>query len=198
LNEDQSDVKIENSFVVSAPPAAAWSILTDIERIAPCVPGASLRESAGDGAYKGSIKVRLGPVGLAFDGEMRFAERDDDAWTARLAAAGREGRNRGTAIADVRFSLAPEAEGTRVQVETELQLAGSIAQYGRGAGVIQTMAESLIAQFTECLEQNILAAPTRPAADRSEAPPQAEPLSGFALLIDVIRRTIRRWFGGAR
>ncbi len=195
-------MKIENSFVVSVPPATAWSILTDIERIAPCVPGATLTETAEDQPYKGSIKVRLGPVSLTFQGEMRFVERDDDAWTARLTAMGREGRNRGTANAEIQFSLAPEAEGTRVTVETELQLAGSIAQYGRGAGVIQTVAESLIGQFTECLEKNIVAAPEATAAEASAAPsppppPPAEALSAFALFIDVVRRMIRRLLGRA-
>jgi carbon monoxide dehydrogenase subunit G len=193
-------MKIENSFVVSAPPATTWAILTDIERIAPCVPGAALSEVADDQAhddqaYKGSIKVRLGPVSLTFEGEMRFTERDDDAWTARLDASGQASRNRGSARADVRFSLAPEAEGTRVHIETDLQLAGSIAQYGRGAGVIQAVAESLIAQFTQCLEQNIVAVP--PAAEAAEAAPRAEGLSAWALFIDVIRRMIARLLGRA-
>jgi uncharacterized protein len=208
-------VNIENSFVVSAPPAAAWTILTDIERIAPCVPGASLSESTrsestgsdvnGDQSYKGSIKVRLGPVSLTFKGEMRFIERDDNAWTAQLAASGQEGRNRGTASANVHISLKPEADGTRVHINTELQLAGMIAQYGRGAGVIQTVAESLITQFTECLERNILAAPivaapdeTTPegaAVNNTEPVRQAEALSVVSLFIDVIRRFIRRLFG---
>lgn len=182
-------MKIENSFVVSAPPAVSWSILTDIERIAPCVPGATLHEVAGDAAYKGSIKVRLGPVSLTFDGEMRFTERDDDAWSARLSASGREGRNRGTANADVQFWLTPEAGGTRVHIETELHLAGSIAQYGRGAGVIQIVAESLIAQFTRCLEENIVAAP-----GEATVAPKAEALSAFALFIELVCRTIARWF----
>ena len=154
-------MKIENSFVVSAPPAVSWPILTDIERIAPCVPDATLHEATG---------------------------HDDNAWSARLSASGREGRNRGTANADVRFWLTPEAGGTRVHIEPELQLAGSIAQYGRGAGVIQTVAESLIDQFTRCLEENIVAAP-----NQTPAAPKAEALSAFALFIDVVRRTIARW-----
>jgi len=181
-------MKIENSFVVSAPPALSWAILTDIERIAPCVPGASLTEVTGDAAYKGSIKVRLGPVSLTFNGEMRFIERDDDAWTARLAASGQAGRNKGTANTDVAFSLTPEANGTRVHIETDLRLAGSIAQYGRGAGVIQVVAETLIAQFTQCLEQNIVAAPQQAEVP----PPPAEALSAFALFIGAIRRMIAR------
>ena len=156
-------MKLENSFDVPVAPAEAWRVLIDVERVAPCVPGAALTEVVDANTYKGTIKVKLGPVSLAFDGEVAFTERDDDAFTARLAAAGREGRNRGSANAEVDFALTANGDGTKVSIVTDLQLAGPIAQYGRSQGVIASVSAEMIDRFAACLKENIL--DDRPADD---------------------------------
>ena len=190
-------MKLENSFDVPGAPAEAWRVLTDVERIAPCVPGAALTEVVDENTYKGTIKVKLGPVSLAFDGEVAFTERDDDAFTARLAASGREARNRGSANADVDFALTPEGDGTKVSIVTDLQLAGPIAQYGRSQGVIASVSAEMIDRFAACLQENILKAGPADAAPNTAAgaaPAPAEPAaaSGFSIMLGALKRSLRQ------
>ena len=187
-------MKLENSFDVPVAPAEAWRVLIDVERVAPCVPGAALTEIVDANTYKGTIKVKLGPVSLSFDGEVKFTERDDDAFTARLAAAGREGRNRGSANADVDFALTPNGDGTTVSIVTDLQLAGPIAQYGRSQGVIASVSAEMIDRFAACLKENILSddAAGENAETHQPAGP-AEPVaaaSGFSIMLGALKRSI--------
>ncbi|MDH3703871.1 MAG: SRPBCC family protein [Alphaproteobacteria bacterium] len=191
-------MKLENSFDVPVAPAEAWRVLIDVERVAPCVPGAALTEVVDANTYKGTIKVKLGPVSLAFDGEVSFTERDDDAFTARLAAAGREGRNRGSANADVDFALAANGDGTKVSIVTDLQLAGPIAQYGRSQGVIASVSAEMIDRFAACLKENILDDKSSDAADAetAAAPAPAEPVaaaSGISIMLGALKRSICRF-----
>jgi len=188
-------LKLENSFDVPVAPAEAWRVLTDVERVAPCVPGAALTEIVDENTYKGTIKVKLGPVSLSFDGEVSFTERDDEAFTARLAAAGREGRNRGSANADVDFALSANGDGTKVSIVTDLQLAGPIAQYGRSQGVIASVSAEMIDRFAACLKENILDDSQVDAAtsDTAAAPAPAEPVaaaSGFSIMLGALKRSI--------
>lgn len=185
-------VQLQNSFDVPVPPADAWRILTDVERVAPCVPGAQLTEVIDDRHYAGKMQVKLGPVSLAFEGKAGFVERDDDAHTARLSAWGREARNRGSANADVRFALEPNSSGTTVRIVTDLQLSGPVAQYGRSQGIIASVSEEMIGRFAARLRENILA--REPAAPRPAA--AASGLSiGFGALLRLIRRFFARLFG---
>ena len=190
-------MKLENSFDVPVAPAEAWRVLTDVERIAPCVPGAALTEVVDENTYKGTIKVKLGPVNLAFDGEVAFKERNDAAFTARLAAAGREARNRGSANADVDFALTPEGGGTRVSIVTDLQLAGPIAQYGRSQGVIASVSAEMIDRFAACLQENIIGSgPADAAADdtvASGAPAEPVAASGFSIMLGALKRSLCRF-----
>lgn len=191
-------MRLENSFDVPVAPAEAWRILTDVERVAPCVPGAKLTEVLDDDAYKGMMQVKLGPVSLAFDGKAQFVERDDDAHTAKLRANGRETRNRGTADADVTFALEPQGDGTLVRIETELQLSGPVAQYGRSQGVILSVSEEMIDRFAAALKKDILAAETSDTSDASTPPPAADtpppPASGVSIGLGAVIRMIRRFF----
>ncbi len=192
-------MRLENSFDVPVAPAEAWRILTDVERIAPCVPGARLTEVLDDDAYKGTMQVKLGPVSLAFDGKAQFTERDDDAHTAKLRANGRETRNRGTADADVTFALEPQGDGTLVRIETELQLSGPVAQYGRSQGVILSVSEEMIDRFAAALKKDILAAETPGASDDLTPSPATDtppPASGVSIGIGAVMRMIRRFFAG--
>lgn len=189
-------MQLRNSFDVPAQPADAWRILTDVERVAPCVPGAQLTEVIDDRTYTGKIQVKLGPVSLSFDGKAAFAERDDTAHTARLSASGREARNRGSADADVQFSLEPSDAGTTVRIVTELQLSGPVAQYGRSQGVIASVAEEMVDRFAGCLRENILASETSAPNAVASPPETAAPVSGVSIGLGALLRMIRRFFAG--
>jgi len=190
-------VQLQNSFDVPVPPGDAWRILIDVERVAPCVPGAQLTDVVDDRTYAGKMQVKLGPVSLSFDGKAGFVERDDTAHTARLTAIGREARNRGSANADVRFALEPSAGGTTVRIVTDLQLSGPVAQYGRSQGIIASVAEEMINRFAACLRENILAdeagSNTGSAASPAAAP---APASGVSIGFGAVLRTIRRFLAG--
>jgi uncharacterized protein len=141
-------VKLVNELVVSAAPEDAWAVLLDVERIAPCLPGASV-EAAGNGEFRGTMAVKLGPITSRFEGTLRIDAADAAAGRAVLQARAREGRGQGTAAATITSTMARVAEGTRVVVETDLRVTGLAAQFGRG--VMQDTSAKLMAQFAECL-----------------------------------------------
>ena len=164
-------MEFDNSFEVPLPPDRAWATLMDIERIAPCMPGAELTEIVDDRTFKGKVSVRLGPVALTFQGTATFEDVDDAGHTARVKAQGADAKGRGGANAAVGFHLEPSDAGSIVKIHTDLQLSGSVAQYGRGAGMIQDLAGQIIGQFAKNLSARIEAAP--PAATPSELPAAA-------------------------
>jgi carbon monoxide dehydrogenase subunit G len=215
-------MEFDNSFIVPLPPARAWAILMDIERIAPCMPGAELTEKVDDRTYKGKVGVRLGPVALAFAGTARFEEIDAANHTARVKAGGMDAKGRGGANAVAGFRIEAAEDHSKVLVHTNLTLSGSVAQYGRGVGMIQDISAELIRQFAGNLRGMIeaeaasslpppadlpAAVPTpdaaqpvaqpAPATARAPAPavpPAARPISGFALILRVLWGKIRRLF----
>ena len=139
-------------------PGEAWPLLTDVARVAPCMPGAKLTEAVDANTWSGELAVKLGPVGMRFVGELRFVARDPDAGLARAEASAREARNRGSADARIDFRLSPTAQGTRVDVVTDLVLAGQAAQYGRSAGVVAGVSRFMFGRFAESLKKQVLAA----------------------------------------
>jgi uncharacterized protein len=166
-------MRLENSFTVPATPDRAWEILLDVPGIAGCLPGARLTDLVDDQTYKGEAAVKIGPVALTFAGEAKIVERNDEARRARVEARGADKRGRGNARADVFFELSPADGATRVDVVTELQLAGAVAQYGRGAGLMEAIAGEIIGDFARNLEARINADGAAPAA--GSTPPPAEP-----------------------
>lgn len=148
-------MRIENSFHVPVPRDQAWALLTDVGKVAECLPGAKLTEAAGDDTYRGELGVKLGPVSMVFLGEMRFTTLDAGAGHAVAEAHARESRNRGSADAVMDFTLAGDDDGTRVDIVTELTLAGQAAQYGRGAGVLKKVSEFMIGRFAKCLHRRV-------------------------------------------
>src|SRR5207244_4967354 len=153
----------------------------DIKRIAPCMPGAELTEVVDDKTYKGKIGVRLGPVALTFAGTVMFEEVDNVNHRARVKAQGTDAKGRGGANASATFRLEPSAAGSKVLVHTDLSLSGSVAQYGRGVGMIQATAAQIINQFADNLKAQLAAAPAASAAPAAAPPsPAARPISGFA------------------
>ncbi|MBC93986.1 MAG: hypothetical protein CMM38_10165 [Rhodospirillaceae bacterium] len=148
-------MEIKNSFTVSSDIKTSWNILLDIERIAPCMPGAELTAVIDDTHYKGNAKLRVGPVSLTFSGEAEITEVDEVNFTAKVHAKGNDTKGRGAADAYVVFALSEDGEQTRVDVSTELNLSGSVAQYGRASGLIDAIASQIISDFTDNLESEI-------------------------------------------
>jgi carbon monoxide dehydrogenase subunit G len=148
-------VIFENSFTVAAPLDEAWKLILNVPEIAPCLPGANLTEQVDADTYKGNVAIKLGPVALTFNGTAQIIQRDDAGHTATVRANGSDSKGRGAAKAETRFQLLPEARGTNVQIVTDLTLTGSVAQYGRGGGLIQTVAAGLIDQFEQRLNERL-------------------------------------------
>jgi uncharacterized protein len=195
-------VEFDNSFEVPLPPAEAWPVLMDIRRVAPCMPGAELTEVLDERNYKGRVSVRLGPVALAFVGLVTFEEIDEGGHSARIKAQGADSKGRGGAHAVSLFRIEPAGGGSKVVVHTDLTLSGSVAQYGRGVGLIQATAAQIMNQFAANLRAQIVergeGPPPATAASTStaaQAPPSAKPISGFALMAKVIWDSIKRLFG---
>jgi carbon monoxide dehydrogenase subunit G len=145
-------MKFDNSFTVPVPPDEAWPLLLDVEAIAPCLPGAEITETLGPQKFRGRARVKIGPVQLSFEGVAEIVDIDDAARTARVIARGAEGRGRGNASATVDFALRADPAGSRVNVATDVSLAGAVAQYGRGAGLLKFVADELIGQFAKNLK----------------------------------------------
>jgi carbon monoxide dehydrogenase subunit G len=148
-------MEIENSFRVDVPVDEAWRVLLDLERIAPCMPGAQLQEVEGD-EYRGIVKVKVGPITAQYKGSAKLESVDEATHTAVLAATGRDTRGQGNASASIKLVLLAEGDGTRVDVETDLSITGKVAQFGRG--VIGDVSNKLLAQFVENLERDVLSA----------------------------------------
>jgi len=141
-------VQLEHSFTVPAGIDEAWRVLLDIERIAPCMPGAAIDSVDGDD-FTGTVKVKLGPIGLTYKGKASFVEKDEAAHRAVIDARGRDARGNGTAAAKITANLAESGTGTQVTVVTELDITGKPAQFGRG--VMVDVGNKLIGQFADCL-----------------------------------------------
>jgi uncharacterized protein len=148
-------MQFTNDFEVSLPPDQAWPVLMDIERIVPCMPGAELVEIIDEKTFKGKVGVKLGPVALSFLCNAVFEEIDNTAHSARIKASGADAKGRGNANTTIRFGLQPSAKGSKVIIDTDLTLSGAVAQYGRGVGMIQTVANQIISQFSKNLEAQI-------------------------------------------
>lgn len=190
-------MQFSNNFNVSLPPADAWRMLMNIPAIAPCMPGAELTEVVDPETYKGKVAVRMGPVVLAFAGIAKFEERDDTAHTARVKAQGTDSKGRGGASATVSFRLEPNGAGSKVLIDTDLNLSGAVAQYGRSAGMIQTIAAQLINQFAKSIEKQIAASADAPGGDAA-APAQvsaAKPIGAISLVAGAMWTTVKRPFG---
>ncbi len=148
-------MEMDHSFTVPVTPERAWDVLLDVERIAPCMPGATVEEFDGE-VVTGRIKVKVGPVSLTYRGTAKFTERDPDAHMIVLEASGKETRGAGTASATVRASLEPESggEATTVSMHTTMNVTGRPAQFGRG--VMVEVGGKLVEQFAQNLRRQIV------------------------------------------
>ncbi|SEG81408.1 Carbon monoxide dehydrogenase subunit G [Thermomonospora echinospora] len=168
-------MRLHNTLSIPVPVREAWQVLLDIERIAPCVPGATLTSRDGD-RFHGKVKVKIGPIGLAYSGTVTFVSLDEAAKVAVLEAAGRETRGGGTAKATVTCRLTDHGDATEVLVETDLAITGKPAQFGRGA--LTDVATTLIGRFAANLADEIadeVAPQPSPTPARPTAPDEAAP-----------------------
>jgi uncharacterized protein len=146
-------MELTHEFSVAVPVERAWAVLTDLERIAPCMPGAELQEVEGED-YRGVVKVKVGPMTAKYKGAASFAERDEAGRRAVVRAEGRETRGQGNASATIVATLEPEGTGTHVNLATELTITGKVAQFGRG--VLAEVSGKLLDQFVTALEADVL------------------------------------------
>ena len=162
-------MELNDSFEVAHPVDAVWGVLTDVERIAPCLPGAQLTGSDGD-VHEGLVKVKVGPITSQYKGKASFTERDDAAHRLLMSASGRDTRGAGNASAEITVALEALTEtSTRVSVHTDLTITGKVAQFGRG--VLADVSRKLMGQFADNLAQLVAA---DVASDESPAAPEEE------------------------
>ena len=176
-------MKLENRFTVPVPVDEAWRVLLDVERIAPCMPGATLTSVDGD-SFEGKVKVKVGPINLTYGGKARFVSKDDATHVAVIDGSGKETRGTGTAKALITCRLVDKGETTDVEVDTDLNVTGKPAQFGRG--VLADVSGKLVDQFAACLSDEIrsgtptAAVPDSPAlagVEGSGPPVEAEDLA---------------------
>jgi carbon monoxide dehydrogenase subunit G len=146
-------VELNNEFRVAVPAAKTWEVLTDVERVAPCLPGATLLSVDGD-EFTGAVKVKVGPITVSYKGEAVFKDKDAGAQRVVLKASGKETRGNGNAAALVTAQLKDEGDATSVVITTDLTISGKAAQFGRG--VLADVATDLIGQFAKSLESSVL------------------------------------------
>ena len=169
-------MQIENEFTVAVPTDDLWAFLLDVERIAPCMPGAELTETVDERTWKGRVNMKLGPVSLSFAGTVEMEERDDAAHRAKLRAKGMEQKGKGAANASVESWLVPDGDRTTVKMVADIQLTGAVAQLSRG--LLPEVSKRLTAQFADCLRDTITAETAGPVSP--EAEPTVGPTAGSA------------------
>ncbi|MPZ65755.1 MAG: carbon monoxide dehydrogenase [Pseudonocardiaceae bacterium] len=170
-------MKMEHNFTVPAPVDTVWEALLDLERVVPCMPGATLSSHDGD-EFAGTVKVKVGPISLQYKGSGRFTERDEAARHAVIEASGRDARGNGTAAATVTARLAENGSGTAVTVVTDLSITGRPAQFGRG--LISDVGGKIIGQFADCLAVKLgteQPAPATPTPVRPAPAPMADEIN---------------------
>lgn len=174
-------MELTNSFTVSQPVDRAWAVITDLERVAPCLPGAVLLGVEGDD-YRGAVKVKVGPVTAQYEGIARFVDRDDEEHHAVIRAEGRDVRGQGNAAASIDVLVRARGTGSEVVVVTDLELAGRVAQFGRG--VIADVSGKLIGQFARKLEEEMDR--DAPTASPLTSPPSTPAVPPVARSIDDV------------
>ena len=200
-------MQLNNQFTVPLAPRDAWIFLMNIQEVAPCFPGVELTQYIDENNQKGRIKVKLGPVSMVFAGTVQFKMKDEQNLRAEVSATWREEKGRGSAQSDIKFQLLACDLGTQVSIESDVQLAGQVAQYGRGVGMIAEISEQLISQFAKNLEQKArdfkesVSLGSGDIALSNRAPSESEPqaaqsneISAFSLLWRVLLARIKALF----
>jgi uncharacterized protein len=160
-------VRLENEFVVPAPVERAWEVLLDLERVAPCLPGAALEGADGD-EHRGTMTVKIGPITARYRGTVRIEEADESARRAVMRARATDQRGQGTAAATITSTMESLPDGTRVRVQTDMQVTGPAAQFGRG--VMQDVSAKMMGRFADCLAAEMAGGDATAAAVEAPAP----------------------------
>jgi carbon monoxide dehydrogenase subunit G len=188
-------VLIENEFHATAPVEELWAFLLDVERIAPCMPGAELTETVDERTWKGRVSMKFGPVAMAFAGTVVMQERDDAAHRVVLSAKGMEQKGKGAANATVTSWLEPADDGSSVvKMRAEISLTGAAAQLSRG--LLPEVSKKLTQQFADCLEETLAASASAPPGDASVAAPVEAAPAGAAPVAPVAPSAAAKPVGG--
>ena len=168
-------MKLEQSFTVAAPVDQVWAALIDVERIAPCLPGAEITGQGPDGSYEGNFTVKLGPTTASYRGSLKMDSLDEASRTATMHAKGTDKRGQGGANATIVSTMRQEGEETVVDVVTDFTITGRLARFGRG-GMIEDISKRMMRDFSQCLQASMASEPA-PAAAESAAPVTAAPVT---------------------
>jgi carbon monoxide dehydrogenase subunit G len=169
-------MKLEQSFTVAAPVEQVWDMLVDVERVAPCLPGAEITGQGPDGSYEGNFTVKLGPTTASYRGSLRMDSLDEASRTATMHAKGTDKRGQGGANATIVSTMRQEGEETVVDVVTDFTITGRLARFGRG-GMIEDISKRMMRDFSQCLQASMASEPAPAAAAASEAPAAAAPVT---------------------
>ena len=201
-------MQLENSFSVGAPPDTVFAYLIDVNKVVGCVPGAELSEVVDPTTFKGKVKIKVGPITVAYSGTAKIVDRNDAQHTATLEAEGRETTGPGSARAKALMSVDPEGAGSLVKIITDYNVAGRVAQFGRG--VMEDVSRRIVNDMAACIKANVEAGQPASGAgaagggisggssDPASAPPQlvtAKPLNALSLFFQVLWSSIKRAFG---
>ena len=204
-------MKLEQTFEVQAPLDQVWAALNDLERVAPCLPGAAITGHDEDGTYHGTFSVKLGPMTAAYNGTIKIEAADESTHTATLKARGTDKRGQGGANATIVNTLSANDGATRVEAVTDFTITGRLAQFGR-SGIMEDVSNRLLREFAACLQTRLVdeaepepeavppgdeGAPPPPSAPPPRAatpPPAAAPLKGGSLFFSVLWERIKRIF----
>jgi carbon monoxide dehydrogenase subunit G len=168
-------MKLQNEFTVPAPIEQAWKVLLDVDRVAPCLPGAAIEGSEGD-VHKGTMTIKIGPITARYQGTVQIEEADEAGRKAVMRAQARDSRGQGTAAATITSTMEEVEGGTRVHVETDMRVTGPAAQFGRG--VMQDVSAKLMGRFADCLAEEMSGSGDAPdaAGDKGEGGGEGERL----------------------
>ena len=172
-------MKLEQSFTVTAPVEQVWAALVDVERVAPCLPGAEITGQSPDGGYEGTFTVKLGPATAAYRGSLKMESLDEAARTATMSAKGTDKRGQGGATASIVSTMRQDGDATHVEVVTDFTITGRLARFGRG-GMIEDISKRLMRDFAQCLESTLGAAPAAAAAAPAAPLGDEEPVPAAA------------------
>ena len=201
-------MQLENSFSVGAPPDKVFAYLIDVNKVVGCVPGAELSEVVDPTTFKGKVKIKVGPITVAYSGTAKIVDRNDAQHTATLEAEGRETTGPGSARAKALMSVDPDGAGSTVKIVTDYNVAGRVAQFGRG--VMEDVSRRIVNDMAACIKANVEAAEPAPGggvsgggsvgggtgAPANPAPMvTAKPINAVSLFFNVLWAGIRRAFG---
>ncbi len=192
-------MQLENSFSVNAPPDRVFAYLLDVNKVVGCVPGAELSEVVDEKTFKGKVKVKVGPITVAYSGTARIAERDDAGRSATLEAEGRETTGPGSARAKAIMKVDAEGSGSLVKVTTDYSVAGRVAQFGRG--VMEDVSRRIVNDMAACIKANVEGQQQMRGAVEGGAPVEApkqvtaKPVNAITLFFQVLWSGIRKLFG---